>query len=714
MLIVFQAPFADVRDFISIDTYKLKKPDWSNINPYLRNDFIHRFGVIEKPRRKSKEWTSTEVQCTSKKAFKFNTSEIENLAKHKYGMVVYNRRLFCTETREIGKGRDGISENYQNKIIGSLEIGFIHANREKMVGNYLSANDLKNIIKRCMKLNVTINLSKIKSVRSEIYNINTHIGKAYLHATTKRGEINQCSDWWIRAGAPLLIVEYSSSEVNEVPMDVKLIKDFKEKNIRIFFGDFVLNKTSRLKTWYIETNNLTNSKVVGNLIEGLLHINSSQQCLNRVLDVYEKLDITKGTEEYDKFQQYVAFTFFCLFRREKFGFPCKEFGEILQECEETVSKTIRDGILTKFKELGIRGNYIRNLGEYIDSKGRKNHMSKDENPIDILILTAVKDEFDIVLGIESDWNKKQDKSGYDYYVRDMINNKGEKLTVGMARAVNMGTVSATNLATRLSNELNPKCLAMVGICAGWRDKVVLGDVIVADRVFSYDEGKLIQFENNGISEEELFNDIRTYNLLPLWKQKAQDMSSDWKLEVQADRPLEYKFQEIWLLKAIDDFSKGLGEDPVDISTRKKCCPNWSIIVERLIKKELIKIDINLELTDEGKKEVRMERTIFPDGREVPLQSNVHVAPIATGAKVIEDRKAFRKISRNVRTVLGIEMEASAVGAVAELEQISRFIVVKAVSDYADEDKNDHFRSYSIESSYRFLCSFLKENYVQSK
>lgn len=46
-------------------------------------------------------------------------------------------------------------------------------------------------------------------------------------------------------------------------------------------------------------------------------------------------------------------------------------------------------------------------------------------------------------------------------------------------------------ASRASSGLSPRWLAMCGICAGRRGEVSLGDLIVADRVFSYDHGKLI-------------------------------------------------------------------------------------------------------------------------------------------------------------------------------------------------------------------------------
>jgi tetratricopeptide (TPR) repeat protein len=55
------------------------------------------------------------------------------------------------------------------------------------------------------------------------------------------------------------------------------------------------------------------------------------------------------------------------------------------------------------------------------------------------------------------------------------------------------------------------------------------------------------------------------------------------------------------------------------------------------------------------------------------------------------------------------MEAAAIGAVAEIEDVDSCIIVKSVSDYGDHDKNDHFRKYAIETSYRFLMAFLKEN-----
>ncbi|MCP4109936.1 MAG: hypothetical protein GY749_31180 [Desulfobacteraceae bacterium] len=124
-------------------------------------------------------------------------------------------------------------------------------------------------------------------------------------------------------------------------------------------------------------------------------------------------------------------------------------------------------------------------------------------------------------------------------------------TAASARPTEMGEGFTTHLATRLVRELNPVCLAMVGICAGNQDDVFLGDVIVADRVFKIDDGKLKVYieekENTNIREEEVSHNIQTYNLSKRWKHQAEDFSNEWIATVQRSRPKSYAHQERWIL-----------------------------------------------------------------------------------------------------------------------------------------------------------------------
>ena len=58
------------------------------------------------------------------------------------------------------------------------------------------------------------------------------------------------------------------------------------------------------------------------------------------------------------------------------------------------------------------------------------------------------------------------------------------------------------------------------------------------------------------------------------------------------------------------------------------------------------------------------------------------------------------------------MEAAAIGAVAELGR--RSIIVKAVSDYADHEKDDAFRLFACKASAEFLLEFLQRQVTVSQ
>lgn len=720
LFIVFQVPFADARDFVSIPVYRLKKPNWMSINPY--GDFIHRFGDIEKRSlHKKKDYTNEKVFCSAKRAFRFNQNDVISLAQDTHGMVIHSRRLFPSEVREIGKDSKGDGIYFENKVICKIEMGFLPSNKKKFINSPLSQKDLKDLITRCLNLKVNIELPPDRTKTNTLINIGKYLPITYLHATTEKKAQMNLPNWLIKSGSPLLIVEFRAAELKQPLSHDCLVSDLKEHNIRIFFMDLQIGNT-KLKTWFVETTNKTNPNNVQLLLEGLLHINASQQCLNKILDNYDKYMLKNGTESYYNFQRYLEFTFHSLFKRERFGFPCKEFSDILQRCEDTVS--VRETIKTELKKLGLKGNCLSNLNRYILATTSENvnisccdlggepNLNNTKNKVDILILTAVPDEFNGVLAAESDWSLHNDSRGYPYYIRKDINKNGIEISFALACAYDMGAVNAANLATRLNIELEPSCLAMVGICAGWRTKVNLGDVIVADRVFNYDSGKLISHTKGKFDESQIFHDIRTYNLKPLWKRKALHMSDDWKKTIINKRPLEYNLQEIWLLKEVYKSLCGDSTSPISNEEKRLYCPDWETVVQRLERKKLIKITTKMELTEKGRKLVQRELIIHPEGHLVPKEANVFVNAIATGNKVIEDRTIFSTISKNVRSVLGLEMEAFAIGEIAAIEQINNFIIAKAVSDYADEDKDDHFRTYAIEASYRFMKCFLKENYEQ--
>jgi WD40 repeat protein/nucleoside phosphorylase len=338
---------------------------------------------------------------------------------------------------------------------------------------------------------------------------------------------------------------------------------------------------------------------------------------------------------------------------------------------------------------------------------------------DVLIVTALKEELDAVLGLnlgmdeQSTWRLLRDRHEFPYHVREVRNVFGEVLRIAAAWSGEMGETAATARAVSLIDELEPECLAMCGICAGKRGKVFLGDVIVADRVFSYDHGKLIAG-----SEEDgggFFHDITTYNLEASWRMEAvyfaQQFQKTWKPTLA--RPLSKQAQERWLLLTLHAHEQQGGMSPDKHPERKERCPGWGDCIRRLRHKGLLDPAAGvLRLTDAGKAWVAEQMLTDPDGQDRDPDFRVHVAPIATGKTVREDPELFRRLERHIRAVLGIEMEAAAIGHVsARLGR--RSIVAKAVSDYGDLDKDDAFRGFACHASAAFLMKFLRE-YVRAR
>jgi nucleoside phosphorylase len=66
----------------------------------------------------------------------------------------------------------------------------------------------------------------------------------------------------------------------------------------------------------------------------------------------------------------------------------------------------------------------------------------------------------------------------------------------------MGAPAAVATLLPLVQWLQPRCIAMCGVCAGRPDKgVLLGDVIAADQVFYHDTGKQLPVQARPLTTE---------------------------------------------------------------------------------------------------------------------------------------------------------------------------------------------------------------------
>jgi WD40 repeat protein/nucleoside phosphorylase len=332
-------------------------------------------------------------------------------------------------------------------------------------------------------------------------------------------------------------------------------------------------------------------------------------------------------------------------------------------------------------------------------------------PVDVLVLTALQDELEAVLALgeygPGGWQKERDREGFRCYRRAFTSERGGTLSVVAAWTGNMGTRTAAIRAQQLVDELAPACLAMCGICAGYRKKVALGDVIIADQIYSYDEGKVVAEPGKA---PEMFHSLRTFDLQATWKMDAAYLARELPTAALAQaRPVSREAQERWLLHALQAHEAG-GPPPAKHPDRVRRCPGWTDVVREAKRRGLVSMKGgSMALTDAGRERVEEEQVLHPDGLPEAPPFRIHVGAIACGSSVQEDPGLFERLRRVVRNTLGVEMEGAGIADVAARFE-KRALLVKAVSDHADQDKDDSFRAFACRASAEVLLAFLRKHF----
>jgi nucleoside phosphorylase/CheY-like chemotaxis protein len=98
---------------------------------------------------------------------------------------------------------------------------------------------------------------------------------------------------------------------------------------------------------------------------------------------------------------------------------------------------------------------------------------------------------------------------------------------------------------------------------------------------------------------------------------------------------------------------------------------------------------------------------WPEPPETELR--LKVAPMASGSSVVADSDIVSRIKDQNRNLTAIEMEAFGVAAAASMAAHPRptAFICKAVCDFADEEKNDRWRSYSAYCSAQATREFFE-------
>lgn len=324
--------------------------------------------------------------------------------------------------------------------------------------------------------------------------------------------------------------------------------------------------------------------------------------------------------------------------------------------------------------------------------------------VDVLLVCAMKDEYDQVLKVSdgllsTGWQEQTTPDRWKVAVGEFATVSGPPLRILTSHAVNMGREAVSALVSKLFHFYPAHCLAMSGICAGRRYKLSLGDVIFANLLWSYDAGKTTV--ENGITKFQA--DPLQYRPSDIWIQRMQSLTIDPGSSWLVDRPaLSLEYQEDWVLLCC-----GSGSVPSQHPDRKGACPDWIPVLECLWKRQWLEQD-SLNLTPKGREQASKLALLHLDGLRDTDPFKIHTAPLASGADVREEAGLFDRLSESMRKILGIDMEASVLGALAHAQNIP-VLVAKGVQDYGDTFKDDRYRTFAARASAECLIALLRNN-----
>src|ERR1041384_2945566 len=330
---------------------------------------------------------------------------------------------------------------------------------------------------------------------------------------------------------------------------------------------------------------------------------------------------------------------------------------------------------------------------------------------DVVILAAIRLEFDAVLKVDagavdgSSWESERGPSGLPVAFRSFAGAGGRPLRVAVAVAPDMGAVAAVNTLLPLVERLEPRCIAMCGVCAGRRGKVGLGDVVAAERLYYHDTGKQLA----GAVQQ----DLTTYKLRDDWKAALEGMDVIARFRDEPwfkARPLTSALREQRAPLALRDG----GPEPWQSVEPSLKPQEWQVIVAALREQKLLAAS-GRELTDEGRPHI--DDVLFDNAGRLPDASpggshwpfRLHVASIGSGTRVIEDENIWTFVSKSMRKTLAIEMEAASIAELAHRQRHRRLdaVVMKGVMDFADHGRDDHFKEFAARASAECLLWFLR-------
>jgi nucleoside phosphorylase len=325
-----------------------------------------------------------------------------------------------------------------------------------------------------------------------------------------------------------------------------------------------------------------------------------------------------------------------------------------------------------------------------------------DNEFDVAIFCALYKEAKAVIDVFCSFDgqveqKTDDLIQRNYFWCKIQGASGKDLKIYLTWLPKFGPVEMVSHGEKvLDKHPDFRFLLMTGICAGDRDKVHLGDLVIARGAYAFDAGKARIV--NGRYDLDPDPDLKSIHNSILQPLLAFD---SWEsLVAKETRPVSKGEQRHALLRKLLK-TKSFSKIPRD--WLKEHVPAWPQALKELK-------EAKPPIVDSRNRLVRIEaakaRVTEEQGFQGPKECHKHICEVASTVAVRED-SPFEEVRHAVRNTLAIDMEGHAFYKLAQ-EHGKPALFVKGVCDYADRDKDDSYQEYAARVSAIFAFEYIRK------
>jgi hypothetical protein len=197
MLIAIQYPLPDFRQFVE-DSGRLPLPSWPV--PRVRAHFVRSLGGIEHRKLGGLEgWVGEEKLCEAGNAFRFSQSLCfhDRSSSFQFPLRCQYRRFFS----------DGLA-------VSKFEVGLV-STRPGSID--LGAAEATNVLKHCLTQRVEVRGSGGDASPCKLIEAGAALARLCRRASTETTKQNHAQEWWVQAGTPIVMLQYSGREKVALP-----------------------------------------------------------------------------------------------------------------------------------------------------------------------------------------------------------------------------------------------------------------------------------------------------------------------------------------------------------------------------------------------------------------------------------------------------------------------------------------------------------------